>query len=159
MTKHQFKLPFTPPPRPKCVVCDKPHGQRAIKLVTIRWPEDESEPPHDDPNTFVIKQMSGGGVHTPEGDCKCGHPWHQHKYDFGSGPFVEGTRTYRCSHFNCECRGVVMPKGTRSVHRTLWDGKTYRFKYGVFCTLGCALVYAEAAFKTLGPWFKRAKGR
>lgn len=117
-------------PRPICVHCGKPYGQRHTSTETVQWVDGE-RPPRYSGNGIVVKEVGDG-------------------YVTATRALLE-THAMRLANPTRRAQALadaakVPAEKMRHDHRIIWDGVSWRGGYVPFCTLRCALDYARKAY-------------
>jgi hypothetical protein len=108
--------------RPICVHCGKQYGQRALEDQIVRWDTPTKDIPTGRKLDEMVKVAIEPTVPPP--------PYR------GNGMVAKETKPYLSADNN----RMVM-------HRSVWDGVSWRGGYTPFCTLRCALDFARSAHK------------
>src|SRR5262245_27322671 len=116
-------------PRPTCVHCGKPYGQRATTDEVVRW-----DTPTKDVENFFTNPRTGKTTTTGKTVVLDGEPTPPPPYT-GNGIVVKDGHAY-----------LSGDDGRMVMRRLIWDGESYWRPYAPFCTLRCALDYARRAY-------------
>ena len=120
-------------PRPKCVACGKPYGSRRTTSNKVTWPVGESMPAYRG-NGIVVKTTMWP-VSANRATVRAVTP-------LSVNPEIRARQ---------EAQIATAPvESVQIAYRDVWDGATWFKPYEPFCTLRCALAYAQAAFKATG---------
>lgn len=120
-------------PRPKCVACGKPYGSRSTTSNKVLWPVGEPMPAYRG-NGIVVKTTKLGATATRETV--------RGVTALSVNPEIRARQEAQIARAPVESFQVA--------YRDVWDGVTWFKPYEPFCTLRCALAYAQAAFKATG---------
>ena len=120
-------------PRPKCVSCGQPYGSRTTTSNKVTWPIGEPMPAYRG-NGIVVKTRPWGK--------SANRATVQAVTPLSVNPEIRARQEAQIASAPVESVQIA--------YRDVWDGVTWFKPYEPFCTLRCALAYAQAAFKATG---------
>ncbi len=120
-------------PRPKCVSCGQPYGSRTTTSNKVTWPIGEPMPAYRG-NGIVVKTTTHG-TSANRATVRALTP-------LSVNPKVREMQEAQIAR--------APEESVQIAYRDVWDGVTWFKPYEPFCTLRCALAYAQAAFKATG---------